>query len=98
MLIYIVVINFDLSQTELGLGCNVLDSVHTSKESADKRCVDIMNGVNVTYNIELALRTYEDNKSYMDFSFFEAKIIPVQIDPNQPISFQMTDNYISDHL
>lgn len=95
MLIYIVVIDFDVDQAELGLGCPVFDSVHTNKESADKRCVDIMNGVNVTYNIELALRTYEDNKSYKDFIFFEAEVIPVQLEPNQPIAFLMTDKYRS---
>lgn len=93
MLIYIVVINFSVNQLEPEFGCPVFDSVHTTKDSAEKRCVDIKNGINLTSNIEMARGTDEDLRPYRKFSSFEAAVIPVQIKNGQPISFLLTDTY-----
>lgn len=96
MLIYIVVINYSINQD---YGPHVFDSVHTNKESADKRCSDIINGIDLTSDVLSVFHEYEYNKSTKRlWEYFKAEVIPVQIEPNQPISFLLTDTYVSDNL
>lgn len=48
MTVYVVTIDFDLNDLEPEYGRPVFDSVHTTRETAEKRCSEIMQGVNLT--------------------------------------------------
>lgn len=86
MTVYVVTIDFCIPQDGPEFGCPVFDSVHGTKEAADKRCSEIMKGINLPGYTGIALSTYLDTKKSMgskpSYYFFSAEIIPVEIEKN----------------
>lgn len=89
MTVYVVTIDFDLNELEPEYGRPVFDSVHTTRETAEKRCSEIMQGVNLTGSIKSAFDTYQWKLEHTDRGpynyipyYFTTEIIPVEIEKN----------------
>lgn len=89
MTVYVVTIDFCIPQDGPEFGCPVFDSVHTTRETAEKRCSEIMQGVNLTGSIKSAFDTYQWKLEHTDRGpynyipyYFTTEIIPVEIEKN----------------
>lgn len=89
MTVYVVTIDFCIPQDGPEFGCPVFDSVHGTKEAAEKRCSEIMQGVNLTGSIKSAFDTYQWKLEHTDRGpynyipyYFTTEIIPVELEKN----------------
>ena len=84
MLLYVTVINFDVNDVGMELGCPVFDSIHVSKDSAERRCEEIKQGINLPGMTNFAWEIYNNRKDdELNYLYsFEAEVIPYQLEEN----------------
>ncbi len=88
MTVYIVTVDFEFSNYWPEHVGPLFDSVHKTKEEADKRRSEIMQGINLSGTIESAFGQYQwelehakcgSYNSPFNFYFFESEVVPVEL-------------------
>lgn len=82
MTLYVTVINYDVKPYYSEAVYDFFDSIHKDKESAERRCDEIKNGINLPEGMDIAWKVYNNHlkDKYAFLMLFYAEVIPYQID------------------
>ena len=85
MLLYVTVINCDVTGYYPISTNHYFDSIHKDRLSAEKRCKEIEKGINLPQLLKTALNVYNAHLNEdLSFMLFEAEVIPYQLEKNPP--------------
>lgn len=86
MTVYVVTVDFEFNDYWPEHVGPLFDSVHETKEEAEKRCSEIAQGVNLSGTIESAFKQYQWKLEHKNcgsfnyfFNFFTSEVVPVEL-------------------